>query len=320
MHAYPIPDPATRASDLMDTFSRFANKETCPVSSLELHRPFEPLCNDKASLIAAMSDGGRIGIDAPYMPRGCDMRWYDRADICRIVSRYDKILFIGDSMVRHLVGALHILLREDLGYGAVTQWNFRVDERESCFCDGQFDTLKCGLQGIFNSDDVAKFDRASLKCDSRNLNVQNHVMTTNPPSSAELAALGEAISSARANRGPVAFIYGQGHHNDLDVSATQSWISSIQRTVSERMGRRVHRAELFVTPGSSGPGMIDRDLLKHGTKALQMFEIGMRAVGGSQGLDVLGTWNSTVQSTLLDGKHSGVRGNLLKVMMILNWL
>ncbi|KAK9378597.1 uncharacterized protein V2V93DRAFT_375328 [Kockiozyma suomiensis] len=318
-HDFPLPDPRMRAPDMIDTFAGYANRDLCPVSSLQLHRPFEPLCSTKTELLTAMSDGGRVGVDAPYMPRGCDMRWYDRGEICDILSRYDKVLFIGDSMMRHAVGALHVLLREDLGFGGVTQWNFRLDEKEACFCDGQFDTLKCGVQGIFNSDDVAKFDLQSLKCDARKLNVQNHVMTTYPPSSAELAGLGDAIAQQGSQR-PVAFIYGQGHHNDLDVQATSGWITSIQRTISERMKRGVGRAQLFVTPGASGPQMIDRDLIKHGIKALQVFEVGMRAIGHTKDLDVLGTWNATVQSTLIDGKHSGIKGNLLKIMMVLNWL
>ncbi|KAK9454851.1 hypothetical protein V1511DRAFT_459899 [Dipodascopsis uninucleata] len=321
IHDFPLPNSGKRSSDLIDTFARFANRDRCPISSLDIHRPFEPLCSTKEELLEAMSGGGRIGIDAPYMPRGCDMRWYDRGEICSIVSRFEKILFVGDSMMRHAVGALHILLREDLGYGGVTQWNFRLDEKETCFCNGQFDTLKCGVQGIFNSDDVAKFDLQSLKCDARRLNIQNHVMTTYPPTSAELANLGDAISNrAEEETRPIAFIYSQGHHNDLDVQATSGWLTSIQRSISERLPRSVKRAQLFVTPGAAGPNMIDQDLLHHGVKALHLFETSMRELGPQKDVDVLGVWNATVQTTLDDGKHSGIRGNLLKIMMILNWL
>jgi hypothetical protein len=30
--------------------------------------------------------------------------------------------------MRHVVGALNVLLRQDLGYGAVTNWNFGEQE------------------------------------------------------------------------------------------------------------------------------------------------------------------------------------------------
>ncbi|KAK9329310.1 hypothetical protein V1520DRAFT_343758 [Lipomyces starkeyi] len=316
---FPLPDPAERPSDMIDTFAHFKSREICKISALEIHRPFEPLCKTKDSVLHAMSGGGRIGFDAPYMPRGCDMRWYDRSEICEIVSRFDRILFIGDSMMRHVVGALHILLREDLGYGAVTAWNFRQDELDVCFCQGQFDTLKCGVQGIFNSDDVAKFDPNSLMCDPHNMNVQNHVISTYPPTTAELANLGDVFARASTDR-PIALVYGHGHHNDLDIQATSGWLTSIQRTISERMSKGVRRAQLFVTPGSSGPSMYDLDVLRHGHKALSLFETGMADVCRGKDIDVLGTYNATMQTTIHDGKHSDIRGNLLKVMMVLNWL
>ncbi|KAK9431640.1 hypothetical protein V1505DRAFT_368203 [Lipomyces doorenjongii] len=316
---FPLPDPADRPSDMIDTFAHFKSRGICKISALEIHRPFEPLCQTKDSVLHAMSGGGRIGFDAPYMPRGCDMRWYDRSEICGIVSRFDKILFIGDSMMRHIVGALHVLLREDLGYGAVTAWNFRQDELDVCFCQGQFDTLKCGVQGIFNSDDVAKFDPDSLKCDPHKMNVQNHVISAYPPTAAELGNLGDVFARASTDS-PIALIYGHGHDNDLDIQATSGWLTSIQRTISERMSKGARRAQLFVTPGSSGPSMYDLDVLKHGHKALSLFETGMADVCRAKDIDVLGTYNATMQTTIHDGKHSDIRGNLLKIMMVLNWL
>ncbi|KAK9242480.1 hypothetical protein V1506DRAFT_464636 [Lipomyces tetrasporus] len=312
---------------MVDTFAEFANRRQCKVSALEIHRPFEPLCQTKDDVLRAMSGGGRIGFDAPYMPRDCDMRWYDRTEICQIMGRFDKILFVGDSMMRHIVGALHILLREDLGYGAVTAWNFRQDERDACFCNGQFDTLRCGVQGIFNSDDVAKFDAGSLKCDAKSINVQNHVMPNYPPTAAELANLGDVFAHYPAPDGqqqqhkkPVAIVYGHGHHNDLDIQSTAGWLTSIQRTMSERMSKAVRRAQLFVTPGAAGPSMFDLDVLKHGHKALALFETGMADVCRDKEIDLLGTYNATTQTTIRDGKHSDIRGNLLKIMMVLNWL
>ena len=80
-------------------------------------------------MLRAMSWGGRIGHDAPYMPRGCDMRWFTTEEICDILSRFSKVIIMGDSMMRHIIGSINVLLRKDLGYGAVTDWNFTPDER-----------------------------------------------------------------------------------------------------------------------------------------------------------------------------------------------
>lgn len=80
-------------------------------------------------MLTAMAYGGRIGQDAPYMPRGCDMRWFTTDEICEILGRFDKVVLIGDSMLRHIIGSINILIRRDLGYGAVTDWNFSLQER-----------------------------------------------------------------------------------------------------------------------------------------------------------------------------------------------
>lgn len=80
-------------------------------------------------MITAMSSGGRIGNDAPYMPRDCDMRWFSTEEVCEILSRFEKVIIVGDSMMRHVIGSINVLLRKDLGYGAVTDWNFSPDER-----------------------------------------------------------------------------------------------------------------------------------------------------------------------------------------------
>lgn len=118
-----------RLPDTIDTFSSFKYRNTCNISSLDLHAPFAPLCHDRQGLLTAMSSGGRIGHDAPYMPRGCDMRWFTSEEICDILARFEKVIIVGDSMMRHVIGSLNVLIRKDLGYGAVTNWNFSPEER-----------------------------------------------------------------------------------------------------------------------------------------------------------------------------------------------
>jgi len=80
-------------------------------------------------MLIAMASGGRIGMDAPYMPRDCDMRWFTSEEACEILGRFDRVILVGDSFERHIIGSINILLRKDLGYGAVTDWNFSMRER-----------------------------------------------------------------------------------------------------------------------------------------------------------------------------------------------
>lgn len=120
-------NPHTRHNT--DTFSSYLHRSTCPISSLQLHQSSNALCTTRSSLLTAMSSGGRIGFDAPYMCRDCDMRWFTSDEVCEILGRFDRVVLVGDSMIRHVMGALMVLVRRDLGYGAVTGWNFDEEER-----------------------------------------------------------------------------------------------------------------------------------------------------------------------------------------------
>lgn len=125
------PEPVPyRTPDIVDTFInyKYRNDSTCNISSLDLHIPFAPLCTTRLEFLSAFSGGGRIGFDSPYVPRNCDMRWFSTEEACRILSRFEKIVIVGDSMMRHVVGAMNVILRKDLGYGAVTDWNFNEQE------------------------------------------------------------------------------------------------------------------------------------------------------------------------------------------------
>ena len=39
-----------------------------------------------------------------------------------------------------------------------------------------------------------------------------------------------------------------------------------------------------------------------------------------RGIDHLGTWNMSIQSNKYDGVHLDMKGNLVKAMMVMNWL
>lgn len=113
-----------------DTFKNFKyHGPMCNISSTDLYQSVGGLCPDRQSLLKAMSSGGRVGKDAPYLSRGCSYEWYTTKDICGILGRFSQIVLVGDSMLRHVIGAINILIREDLGYGGVTDWNFDESER-----------------------------------------------------------------------------------------------------------------------------------------------------------------------------------------------
>lgn len=57
------------------------------------------------------------------------MQWLSTVEICEILNRFEKVVIVGDSMMRHVLGSINVLVRKDLGYGAVTDWNFSPQEK-----------------------------------------------------------------------------------------------------------------------------------------------------------------------------------------------
>jgi len=150
--------------DSSDGFADFRKTDTCSFSTLDLHKPFEPLCDTRSSLLHAMSSGGRIGFDAPYSPRDCDMRWFRPDEMCEILSRFSRVQIIGDSLMRNLAVAINLLMRTDLYNGGRTTW---VEDPEGvdCHCAGPFQNRGCDVWHITaNTELVQANDPGSLYC------------------------------------------------------------------------------------------------------------------------------------------------------------
>lgn len=304
-------------------------------------------------MVRAMSSGGRIGHDAPYMPRGCDMRWFSTEEICEILSRFEKVIILGDSMMRHVIGSINVLIRKDLGYGAVTDWNFSPEERQECFCNYQFNVKACSIQGIFKTADVVKNDPESLACPANTIDVIIEMMIRFPIPSEELDRLRALIPTKKPDR-PYAFIFGHGLWNDLDLQATLDWLDTLLETskqhapwlasssnskppASPARGRgsaaraaaaakreRKHESgfwpRLFLTPNAAGKEKPDEWIVSQGNKALMVFEEAVGVEVNRRGVEHLGTWNMSIQSNKFDGVHVDLKGNLIKAMMVMNWL
>lgn len=139
----------------------------------------------------------------------------------------------------------------------------------------------------------------------------------------ELKRFNAAIS-AKGSTKPIAFIFGMGLWNDLRIPEVVKWIDTVDANIKRykphlaRPGAFYPR--LFVTPNAAGKEKLDEYILSQGDKPLQHFEEALYRIGKERGMEVLGTWNATVQMRKWDGVHLDLRGNLLKAMMALNWL
>ncbi|KAF2093125.1 hypothetical protein NA57DRAFT_69243 [Rhizodiscina lignyota] len=217
-------------------------------------------------------------------------------------------------MMRHVIGSINVLIRKNLGYGAVTDWNFSDEERRDCFCNHQFNVKACSIQGIFKTADVLAHDPESLACPaSMPIDVQIEEMVRFPIDEEELRRYKESLGTTKPKK-PYVFIFGHGLWNDLDVQATLNWLDKVVAETTTFFPR------LMLTPNASGKKKPVEWRETQGNEALMNFEESIRVEAARRGVEHLGTWNMSIQSNKFDGVHLDLKGNMVKAMMVLNWL
>ena len=115
-----------------------------------------------------------------------------------------------------------------------------------------------------------------------------------------------------------AFIFGHGLWSDLDLTKTLEWLDTVLHAIRGRPGK--DWPGLFITPNAAGKKKPDEWIVSQGNKALMLFEEAVGLEANKRGIEHLGTWNMSIQSNKYDGVHLDMKGNLVKAMMVLNWL
>lgn len=147
-----------------------------------------------------------------------------------------------------------------------------------------------------------------------------------PMPEVELRRLRDKVNVRRP--GPRAFILGHGLWNDLNPNECLAWLDTVLDIVRPSLDAgenswqkdRAQLPILLITPNAAGELKPDEWLVSQGNKALVRYEKSMALEAAMRHIDHLGTWNMSIQASLYDGVHMDMRGNLVKAMMVLNWL
>lgn len=344
----PKPSPE-RVPDVTDSFASYLHAEQCGVSSLDLHLPIHPLCDSRTAVLEAMSNGGRAGFDKPFIPSDCDFRWYTTAEICSILGRFSHVFFIGDSLQRMLTTAIYALIRQDIGLGGVAEWEFEHHPQfpdattnfEECACEDQFRRHECSTSYIRQYSDLVGNTSAhnapacsagsggDLPFEMSFIRWQGY-----PPGDDEKQDLLSVLPNPPSKPDkPYAFVMHHTFWNEVNVTSTVSWVdeltSFLRSTLpflpaaekdSTNAGRSSGFPRLFVT--ANAPGILENQLNfpNRTNQAIAMFERGIRPHLESREIELLGFYNMSVQTTSNDNIHASMRTNLLKAMMVMNWL
>jgi len=202
---------------------------------------------------------------------------------------------------------------------------------KECFCNEQFDVKACSVQGIYKTADVITNDPDSLSC-ANSINVMSmliflayQVVTDThiveqivrfPIPTEEIISLKACIGTEDDK--PKAVIFGHGLWSNLDLQKTVNWLDAVLEAIGPGFAPQGH--SLFVTPNAAGKEKPDGWLVTQGNKALMLFEEAVSVEAAKRGVEHLGTWNMSIQSNKYDGVHLDMKGNLVKAMMVMNWL
>ena len=270
--------------------------------------------------------------DRFYIPSGCDMRWYSSAEISDVLGRFSHVFILGDSMMRHLTNALYILLRGDMAYGGITDWDVQevpgtdIKSRENCACEMQFAIHDCSNLVIKDYQWLVENSTSEEQVTHlENFEMTYHVLNGYPLSDEDLFEITSAVRDPSNLPGkPYAFLLHHTLWNDVDTTATVSWLQQIQDHLIHYLPWLQDGSEpfhqLFMTTNAGG---LSKSLFHMATQSnahLAQFERDIRPKVEELGIDFLGMFNMSVQSTQPDGTHASFGTNLLKAQMVLNWL
>jgi len=104
---------------------------------------------------------------------------------------------------------------------------------------------------------------------------------------------------------PLAFVFGHGLWNDLDLQAHLNWLDTILDATTQQQPYLAEPDALWprlvVTPNAAGRNKPDEWLVSQGNKALSIYEDSVRIEDGRRGVEHLGTFNMSVQANMYDG-------------------
>ncbi|KAL9049866.1 MAG: hypothetical protein Q9162_006982 [Coniocarpon cinnabarinum] len=261
------------------------------------------------------------------------MRWYSTHEACGILSRFEHVAFIGDSLLRHVTNAIYVILRQDLGYGGLADWELDFTEaediqaKEDCICAAQTGKHVCSDAVIGRTAWLAgnvsrSTDSNPLACASdHNVDISWTRSDQHPISENGLYEITRALPSPSFDTPakPYAFIMHNTFWNNVNVTASALWAHQISNHLNgSLLGAPIHR--LFVTANAGGLSKHERYMEAQGNQQLGNFEKQITPILEEVGIDVLGFFNMSLQSLTSDGTHAGFSTNLLKAQMVLNWL
>ncbi|KAK9448564.1 uncharacterized protein V1518DRAFT_417564 [Limtongia smithiae] len=324
----------------VDYFADFYGAQECEINSQRLYNPMmkpdgslvRPYCENKARLLDALSGGGRIGFNSPYHPLDCEYRWFSPEEVCMILDRFDALIFIGDARSSsHIYGAFNSILRKNVAWGALKNWELNDQLRRRCRCEFQYTNAQCsgGGTGVVDHMIVDSTEILGAKEDATKTGAPyacNRIfhglldVSAEPVPSSTLEELDELFVTYHKTAKPVPIIFQQGLSHGFNWDKTTKVMDVILEQANKHEPNPNHRPILWIGASSAGHLKPPGAIIEQGNNALYHFNVEMTKRAHDRGFDVLNLYNLTLQADSYDGTRYGQDVSLVSAMMVINWL
>lgn len=305
-------------------FADFVGIRECGISMDSIFAETNEFCTDKDAMLDSCGGGGRPGMGKAYRCLDCSMKWFSSAELCEIWTKYRRIVFVGDFTMRNLYQTTMVYARRNFLTGGLRQWTFKENEDVSqCYCDRMLGAIDkgCALRhGVYKDIEIKNRDSRSWFCPNAKFSyVPSYIAY---PNDEITLSFNQILTNPQDDSDkPIAVILEHGIYSNLKQPIAKLWIEHFLTLLRRAEQGRPNPHVLWLPPDNFDEKKDTVYWGDQGHLANAAFQIEMRDIAHDLGIDVINTWNLTVQTNAFkDGTYHGFEVNLVKAMFLWNWL
>lgn len=245
----------------------------------------------------------------------CALNIFSENEMCSIFSRYEKVVFMGDSLTRHMTQALLILFSRDARWGGIPRREGPLEMYSNCQCDGQFsENALCRVNNSFSLPDLKTYGLCSS-----NMDAAGNVSTS---FSYNYGYVPPDIECNEDKR-PWLFLAQGGSGSDLDdiggflEKCINPVVGKIKQMKSTCPGKKLH---LIVTLANAQDPKLNKHFPKQGReRAIEFNNLTFSKIKEIHPEAILvDFFNITLDAPSPDGYHYLMSTNIQKANVLLN--
>ena len=283
-------------------------------------------CASTEQLLTSLRNGTRVWNNATegsgpfperfqssFIPLTCSFKWFSPREVCAILNRFSRIIMVGDSLTRHIVLGMNILLHGNFEYGGACLYqNKASDYFDNCRCDGMFsEAINCRCSAV-------TFD------DNRKIGVCNGRQHFSLVFNDRKAYNYEDLFCTDGDTRPVFFYLSGGAHFHEDVNRTiQEFVEPNLKAIAAA-SFKCSTVKTLVSWGTMGAQArtLDKRFPKQARENTLLFNEATveYILHRNSDIVIFDWWQLTCGGMTSDGLHLLTDVNVIKALYIVNYL